>query len=75
MAVVSDPAVLIELRRAWLASGMTQQDIADLTGMPRPNVARAVNGKHMPTLMTLVRLADALGLEVTLTRRSAEEER
>jgi transcriptional regulator with XRE-family HTH domain len=63
------PAVLAELRRAWLASGLTQQEIAGRTGIVRPNITRALNGKHMPTLKTLACVAHALGYDLALIPR------
>jgi transcriptional regulator with XRE-family HTH domain len=63
------PVVLAELRRAWLASGLTHQDIAARTGILRPNVTRVLNGKHMPTLRTLVAVADVLGYDLALIPR------
>jgi transcriptional regulator with XRE-family HTH domain len=63
------PAVLVELRRAWLTSGLTHEEIAGRTGIVRPNITRVLNGKHMPTLKTLVCVADALGYDLALIPR------
>lgn len=63
------PPALTQLRRAWLASGLTHQEIAERTGIIRPNITRALNGKHMPTLKTLAVIADALGYDLALIPR------
>ena len=41
--------------------GLTQQDIADMTGMKAPNVTRIESCKFTPTLDVLERYAQALG--------------
>lgn len=40
--------------------GLTQQQLADLTGIRRPNIARLEGGAHAASLETLERLAAAL---------------
>lgn len=45
---------------------MTQQDIADATGMKRANVARVEGKKFTPTIDVLMRYAECLGLEVEM---------
>ena len=46
--------------------GLTQQDIADKTGMKAPNVTRVESGKFTPTLEVLERYAMAVGKRVKL---------
>lgn len=48
------------------ASGFTQQDIADRTGMMRANIARIESGRGVPTIEVLVKLADALDMELDI---------
>lgn len=40
---------------------LTQQQLDDLTGIERPNIARLERGKHAASLETLERVAAALG--------------
>ena len=56
--------------------GITQQQIADYTGMQRTNVVRIESGRYLPTLEVLVKLAAALDmdLEVNLVERNRENE-
>ncbi len=54
-------AMLIEERKA---KKMTQQDIADATGMKAPNIARIESNKYAPTLPILKRYAEALGKDI-----------
>ncbi|MGQ0548889.1 MAG: helix-turn-helix domain-containing protein [Armatimonadota bacterium] len=45
--------------------GLTANELATRSGIRRPNVTRLENGKHVPSLETLERLAEALGVPVT----------
>jgi len=44
--------------------GLSVQALADRAGMQRPNLSRLELGKHRPSLETLERVADALGVPV-----------
>ena len=46
--------------------GITQQEIADRTGIKRRNVARIESGKNAPTIEVLVKLAAALDMELEI---------
>ena len=52
---------LIEERKR---QGLTQQEVADITGMKAPNVTRIESRKFTPTLDVLVRYAKAVGKEL-----------
>ena len=54
-------AELVNMRKE---SAMTQQDIADATGITRPNVARIEGGKHNTSLEVLMKYADCLGKRI-----------
>ena len=46
---------------------ITQQEIAERTGMKRTNIARIESGKNMPTIEVLVKLATALDMELKIS--------
>lgn len=46
---------------------LTQQEIADATGIKRPNIARIEGKRYTPTLEVLNRYADCLGMRVELS--------
>jgi DNA-binding XRE family transcriptional regulator len=46
--------------------GMTQQDIADITGILPSNIARLESGGRVPTLVVLLKYAAAVGKHVEL---------
>ena len=51
--------------------GMTQEELAKRTGIPRSNITRFESGSYNPSLELLVRIAAALGmnLQVQLTAK------
>ena len=52
------------VRRAREARGWSLEKLATRAGMHRPNLHRLEAGRHLPSLETLERVADALGLGV-----------
>lgn len=56
--------------------GITQQEVADRTGMRRTNIVRIETGKSVPTIEVLVKLAEALdmNLEVRMVERELSDE-
>lgn len=57
--------VLIEeLVKERKERGISQQEIAELTGMQTPNIARIESCKSIPTLPVLMKYASALGKEI-----------
>ena len=47
--------------------GLTQIALGRLLGIPQSQVARIEDGEHTPSLPTMLRVCDRLGLELTLT--------
>ena len=45
---------------------MTQQDIADITGIKRANIARIESKKHEITIESLIKYASSMGLDLRL---------
>lgn len=66
--------VQTEVRKATIAKfvqirkekKITQQELAERTGILRPNIARMESGNYNPTIDMLVRLADGLGMDVDI---------
>ncbi len=58
-----DPAsqnLAANVRRLREARGLTQRDLAELSGVPRPTLAHIESGEANPTLHVLVKVAAAL---------------
>jgi DNA-binding XRE family transcriptional regulator len=53
------------LRSLRLEAGLTQAELARRTGIHRPNIARVEAGRHTPSLETLARLAQAIGVSTS----------
>ncbi len=53
------------LRELRLEAGLTQAELARRTGIHRPNIARVEAGRHTPSLDTLARIANAIGVSTT----------
>jgi DNA-binding XRE family transcriptional regulator len=58
-----------ELRKA---KKMTQETLADKTGIPQSYISRLENGEHSPTAMTIRKIAEALGVPAKEIDPSAE---
>ena len=54
---------LVEERHS---QGLTQQDLAELTGILPPNLARLESGTRVPTLVVLQKYASALGMHIEI---------
>lgn len=54
--------------------GMTQQEVADITGILSSNLARLESGKRVPTLVVLQKYASALGKHIELKLCDGAEE-
>ncbi|MEI5100276.1 helix-turn-helix transcriptional regulator [Streptomyces sp. PmtG] len=55
-------AVGERIRAARLYANLTQERVALETGLDRPSVVRIEQGQQAPTLDTLFRIADAIGV-------------
>ena len=54
--------------------GMTQQDVADITGILPSNLARLESRKRVPTLVVLQKYASALGMHIEVKLCDGTEE-
>ena len=59
-----------QIIKAMLATrnekAMTQKQLADITGIPQADISRLENGNANPSLKTLQRLADGMGMKLKL---------
>lgn len=53
------------IRALRIEAGLTQAEVARRTGIHRPNIARVEGGRHTPSIETLTRLAEAIGIPAT----------
>lgn len=64
--LASSAEIIKELVDERHRQGMTQQDIADITGIQPSNLARLESGGRVPTLVVLQKYAAALGKHIEL---------
>ena len=50
-----------EIRRVRAEAGLTQKDLAELTGIDQSDISKIERGMSNPTIGTLERIADAMG--------------
>jgi len=62
---------LVKERREMLQ--VNQESLADLSGVGLRTIKQFESGKGNPTLATLSKLADALGLEISLKVKSIDQ--
>ncbi|TYB47950.1 helix-turn-helix domain-containing protein [Actinomadura chibensis] len=60
------------IRRARRARGLTQTALAERAGLTQPAVSLLESGARVPPLPALERVADVLGLRVTITVEPAD---
>jgi predicted transcriptional regulator len=60
----------LKSRRAELS--ITQKDLAELSGVALVTIKKLESGKAKPTLETLTKLAEVLGMEVKLEVRKSQ---
>jgi transcriptional regulator with XRE-family HTH domain len=51
-----------QIRAARLHANLTQEAVANLTGIDRPSIVRIEQGHQSATLDTLILIADAIGV-------------
>lgn len=65
-------AIAQRVREAREIQGLRQEDLARMSGIARPNIARIEQGRHVPTFSTLKNIADVLRLD--MNRLTAQPE-
>lgn len=55
-----------------MARGLSQQQLAEMTGLAQQNIARVENGKYSSRLDTLAVIAEALGCKVGFVIKDGE---
>lgn len=59
-------AVMRAIMEARIQQGMTQQKLAELTGIDQADISRLERGSGNPSLKTIQRIAEALGKRVQI---------
>lgn len=67
--------IVEQLTEKRLERNMTQQDIANITGIQRPNVARLEACSTTPSIDVLMKYAAALGYKINISLEEIEDQR
>lgn len=65
-ALAPEFAIIQAMIDARQASGMTQKQLADKTGIAQADISKLENGNANPSLKTLQRLAAGMGMQVKI---------
>lgn len=63
---MTDSQIIEVIRTRRRELGITQQQLGDILGVKRQYISMVEQQKKVPTIATLVRLCDALGLDVNI---------
>lgn len=66
--------LVLLLKEIAADKGLTQQDIADKTGLQRSNIARVFSLKYSPNLKTFIAIAQAVGINFYFEDKSGQSE-
>ena len=69
----SADAMLTKLAELRKAAGLTQRELADLTGIRQPQLARYEKCIECPRLDIFIRIADALKFNVVLKKQASKK--
>ena len=62
--------IIAQLRQARKAANISQAKLAELAGMTQQQISMYENGVKSPSIDTVQRIAEVLGLQLTLTSGS-----
>lgn len=65
-ALEAEFSIIQAMLDARKASGLTQKDLADRTGIAQADISKLENGNANPSLKTLQRLAEGMGMKLKL---------
>lgn len=63
-ALEAEFSVIRAMLDARKAAGLTQKDLADRTGIAQADISKLENGNANPSLRTLKRLAEGMGMQL-----------
>lgn len=65
-ALEAEFSIIQAMLDARKASGLTQKDLAERTGIAQADISKLENGNANPSLRTLQRLAEGMGMKLKL---------
>ena len=59
---------IMEIVKLRMNENITQKQLADLTGIPQPNIARFEKNTHSSSLSTILKILNSLGYELKIEK-------
>lgn len=63
----------MNLKKLMIERGMTAADIARKTGMTQATLSRYINGKRIPKINSVIKIAKALNVPIELLMKGVDE--
>lgn len=60
---------IMEIVKLRTKENITQKHLADLTGIPQPNIARFEKNTHSASLSTILKILNSLGYELKIEKK------
>jgi len=60
---------IMEIVKIRLNKNITQKELANLTGIPQPNIARFEKNTHSASLTTVIKILDSLGYKLKIEKQ------
>lgn len=65
----TEEKIIESLSKIRKEAGLSQQDVCNLIDLLQPSLARIEKGKHSPQLDTLIKILDAYGYTIEITKK------
>ncbi len=60
--------LIMEIVKLRLKNNITQKELAELTGIPQPNIARFEKNTHSASLSTVIKVLKSLGYKLKIEK-------
>ena len=61
--------LIMEIIKIRVNQKITQKELASLTGIPQPNIARFEKNTHSSSLSTVIKILDSLGYRINVEKK------
>lgn len=68
--IEKEQKIIESLSKIRMEAGLSQQDVCNLIDLLQPSLARIEAGKHSPQLDTLIKILDAYGYTLEISKKS-----
>ena len=58
--------LIMEIVKLRISKNLTQKELANITGIPQPNIARFEKNTHSSSLSTVIKILNSLGYELKI---------